>query len=129
METPLQSQAPWRAAAKQIVQRCIVIAENRLQLLVVEAEEERARILQALWLALGTAVFGLLAGLVLTGAIVLALWEHSPLLTLLVLTAVYAGAAIVCFWRVERLQRNWHTLPETLDQLRKDGKWLKQNLF
>lgn len=53
----------------------MAIGENRLELLLVEAQEERERIVHALLLLLGVAVFGLLAAAALTGAIVVWLWE------------------------------------------------------
>ena len=71
-----------------------VIVENRLQLLMVEAQEERERVLLAIWLALGAAAFGLLAGVALTVVIAVALWEHSAVIALLVLTALYTIAAV-----------------------------------
>jgi uncharacterized membrane protein YqjE len=129
METSVESKSPLGTASKQVAQRLFVIVENRLQLLLVEAEEERTRLLQAIGLALGVAVFGLLAVMALTVALVVALWDHSPIITLLALTALYVGAAILCFWRLDRLQRNWQTLPDTLEQLRKDRKCLEQSLF
>ena len=44
---------------------------------MVEVQEERERLLHAILLALGVAVFGLLAGVAITGAIVVILWEVS----------------------------------------------------
>lgn len=49
-------------------------SENRLELLAVEVQEERERLLHALLLALGVAAFGLLAGLTLTAAVAVVLW-------------------------------------------------------
>lgn len=107
-------------ATKRIAQRLFVIVENRLQLLMVEAEEERERVLLAILLALCAAAFGLLAGVALTVVIAVALWEHSPIIALLVLTLLYLGAAVFFYARLVRLQRDWQTLPETLEQLKKD---------
>ena len=103
-----------------------VILENRLQLLMVEAQEERERALLAIWLAMGAAAFGLLAGVALTVVIAVALWEHSPIIALLVLTALYAIAAVFFYARLVRLQRDWQTLPGTLEQLKKDRECLEK---
>ena len=113
-------------ATKRIAQRMMVIVENRFQLLLVEAQEERERVLLAIWLALGAAVFGLLAGVALTVVVAVALWEHSPVIATLVLTLIYGIAAISFFVRLVRLQRDWQTLPGTLDQLKKDRECLEK---
>jgi uncharacterized membrane protein YqjE len=116
------------AASKRFAQRVLIIGENRLELLLVEVQEERDRLLRAILLALGTAAFGLLAGVALTLGIAVLLWEHSPGLTLLVLTFIYVGIAVFLFTRLARLQKNWQPLPATLEQLKKDCKCLEQNL-
>ena len=64
--------------SKHFARRLLTIGENRLELLTVEVQEERERLLHAFLLALGVATFGLLAGLTLTAAIVVLLWACSP---------------------------------------------------
>ena len=68
--------------SKHFARRLLTIGENRLELLTVEVQEERERLLHAFLLALGVAAFGLLAGLTLTAAIVVLLWAWSPLAVL-----------------------------------------------
>jgi uncharacterized membrane protein YqjE len=113
------------AASKQIARRLLIIGENRLQLLTVEVQEERERLLRALLLALGAAVFGLLAVLTLTAAVVVLLWPYSPLGVLFGLTLLYGAAGVCLYWRLTGLLRNWQTLPASLDQLRKDRACLE----
>jgi uncharacterized membrane protein YqjE len=112
-------------AARQVAQRMLVIAENRFQLLMVEAQEERERIL----LALGAAAFGLLAGVVITILIAVALWDHSPVIALLVMAALYTLAAGIFYGRLVRLWRDWQTFPETLGQLKKDRECLEKTFI
>lgn len=116
-------------ATKQIAHRVCIIFENRVQLLMVEVQEEGQRALLAIGLALGAAVFGLLAGMALTFLVAVAFWEHSPVIALLVLVAVYISAAAIFFWRLIRLQRDWQILPGTLDQLEKDRECLKKTFI
>jgi uncharacterized membrane protein YqjE len=130
METLSEAGADLTGAAGRIGQRLFVIAENRLQLLMVEAQEERERVLQAIWLALGAAAFGLLAGVTLTLVVAVALWGWGhPIVALLVLTAIYVIAAGVFYNRLAHLQRNWQTLTATLEQLKKDRECLEKNLL
>jgi uncharacterized membrane protein YqjE len=129
VQTPSDNGLHLGDATKRIAQRVFVIVENRLQLLMVEAQEERERVLLAILLALCAAVFGLLAGVTLTVVIAVALWEHSPIIALLVLVALYAIAAMVFYGRLFRLQRDWQTLPGTLEQLKKDRECLEKTFI
>jgi len=126
MDTPSDHDLHLADASEQMGHRLIVILENRLQLLLVEVQEERERILHAIWLVLGASVFGMLAGVALTVAMVLTLWGRSPILALLVLTAVYALAAALLYTRLFRLQQNWQTLSDTIDQLKKYRQCLEK---
>ena len=87
---------------------------------MVEVQEERERAWRAILLALGVAVFGFLAGAALTVALVVMFWALSPMGVLLTLTVVYSAAAIFLYRHFAILQRNWQTLPATVDQLKKD---------
>jgi uncharacterized membrane protein YqjE len=125
----LSNQPELASATKRLVQRFLVVCENRLQLLMVEAEEERQQIFLAVWLAVGAIAFVLLAGVALTALVAMALWNHSPAIALLVLTGLYATAATIFYRRLVRLYRNWQSLPATLDQLRKDRELLEKNII
>ncbi len=115
------------ADSKQVASRLLTIGENRLELLTVELQEERERLLQAFLLALGVAAFGLLAAMTLTAALVIWLWD-SPLKVLVTLTVLYGGAGFCLYWRLTGLLRDWQTLAATLDQLRKDRACLEKIL-
>jgi uncharacterized membrane protein YqjE len=106
--------------SKTFARRLLTIGENRLELLTVEVQEERERLLHAFLLALGVATFGLLAGLTLTAAVAVLLWAWSPLAVLLILTGLYAAAGICLYRQLIGVMRNWQTLSASLDQLRKD---------
>jgi uncharacterized membrane protein YqjE len=127
METATGTFKQLATTSRRFAERLLTIGENRLELLTVEVQEERERLLHAFLLALGVAVFGLLAGLTLTAAIVVLLWAY-PVAVLLTLTGLY-GAAGVCLWRrLTLFLRDWQTLSATLDQLRKDRACLEKML-
>ncbi len=119
---------PLAETAKRFARRLLTIGANRLELLMVEVQEERERLLHATLLALGVAAFGLLAGAALTGAIVILLWEVSPVAVLLGLTGLYGVTATVLYRRLTLLQRDWKSLAATLDQLGKDRACLENAL-
>jgi uncharacterized membrane protein YqjE len=128
MEESTPSLGQLAASSKECARRLLTIGENRLELFTVEMQEERERLLRAFLLALGVAAFGLLAGLTLTAAIVVLLWDRSPAAVLLGLTFLYgAGAAYLCL-RLAGLLRDWQTLSASLDQLRKDRACLEKIL-
>lgn len=112
--------------AGHLMRRLLTVGENRLELLVVEVQDERSRLIHALLLAFGMVAFGLLAGMTLTAAIVILLWAYSPLLVLLSLTGLYVamGGALCC--RLAAMQRSWRPLSASLDQLRKDRACLER---
>ena len=70
-----QFSTSWRGFARQL----LTIGENRLELLTVEAQEGRERLVLVFLMALGVAVFGLMATLTLTAAIVVWLWPYSAM--------------------------------------------------
>ncbi len=113
--------------SKRLARRLLALGENRFELLMVEVQEARERLLRAIVLALGVAALGLLAGMALTGAIVVLLWELSRVAALLVLTGLYGAAAVCLYRRLTRLLRDWQTFPATSDQLRKDHACLERH--
>lgn len=128
METPLDPVPHLVDVSRRLAQRALVICENRIELLMVEIQEERERFLRTVLLALGAAAFVLLTGVGLTAIIAVVFWQQSPVRALMVLTAIYASAAVFLFARLSRLHRDWQMLPGTLDQLRKDRECLDKNL-
>ena len=128
MEQATDSPGSFAASPKHFARRLLTIGENRLELLMVEMQEERERLLRAILLGLGVATIGLLAGLTLTGALVVLLGGASPAVVLLALTALYGGTAVVLYRRLTLLLRDWENFPATLDQLRKDCACLEKSL-
>lgn len=115
-------------ALNSIARRLLTIGANRLELLTVELQEDRERLLRALVYALGVAVLGLLAGITLTASIAVLLWAYSPVAALLTLTGLYAMAAVYLCRRLMGLLRDWQTHTASLDQLRKDRECLERIL-
>jgi uncharacterized membrane protein YqjE len=128
MDRTTNQAGPLGETTKRLARRLLTIGENRLELLMVEVQEEREHLLLAILLALGVAAFGLLAAIALTAAITVLLWPYSPLAVLLALTALYGLTAVGFYRRLNRLLREWQTLSATLDQLRKDRACLEDHL-
>lgn len=114
--------------SKLILKRILTIGENRSELLLLELQEERQRIMLAVMFMLGAIIFLLLGGFSFTLVVALLFWQHSPIIAMGVLTVVYLGFAVFLYARLVQLKREWQTLPETLDQLRKDIQCLENTL-
>ena len=102
----------------------MVVWENRLELFLLEVEEEREQILTLFKLGVGIAVFVLLAVMALSALIIVACWKWSPIGALAILVALYGGIAAYCFAQLVRLRKNWQTFSATLDEMRKDRECL-----
>jgi uncharacterized membrane protein YqjE len=116
------------ATSKQFARRLLTIGENRLELLAVEVQEERERLLHTILLALGVAAFGLLTGIAATALIVVWLWAYSPVVVLLTLTGLYGAAGLYLYRELTGRLRDAQILATTLNQLRKDRVCLEKAL-
>jgi len=128
MESSESSFSQLGTAAKQFLRRLATMGENRVELLTVEVQEERERVLHAFLLALGVAAFGLLAGATLTAAIAVLLWTYSPTAVLLAMAGLYGVAGAYLYSRLQSLLQNWQTFPASLKQIRKDRECLEKIL-
>ena len=114
--------------SKIFARRLLAIGANRLELLMVEVQEERRRLLHALLLGCGIAASALLAVLALNAALVVLFWETSRVAALAVSAFLYAALASGLYWKLCALLRDWTVLGSTLDQLRKDRGCLDEKL-
>ena len=128
METTTDNLREVAGTSKRLLARLVTIVDNRLELLTVELHEERLRLWRGILLGLSAAVFGFLAGVALTIAAAIFFWEYSPALVVLALALLYGGCAAWLYGGFIRMQRDWRTLPDTIDQLRKDCECLERNL-
>ena len=128
MEQSAVSLGQLASSSKVFARRLLTIGENRLELLMVEVQEARERLLHAILLALGVAAFGLLAGIAFTAIVVILFWNISHVAALLILSVLYVAAGAFLYSRLTLLLRDWKNLPGTMDQLRKDHACLEKNL-
>ncbi|KAB2671603.1 MAG: hypothetical protein DVB31_04355 [Verrucomicrobia bacterium] len=110
----------------RVARLVLATLSNRTELLLVEAQEERQRLLQALLLVAILVTAGTLSLVVVTFTVVAVLWEQR-VPTLVVLSLVYIAATTVAFFRLRRQMRGWQAFGATIDELQKDREWLKEN--
>lgn len=114
------------AAARSLSKLLLTIGENRFELLTLEMQEERERLLRVLFLASCVAVCALLAGIALTAVVVLWLREYSPVMALLALASLYTITGFFLLRRLAADLQNRQPLSASLDQLRKDRACLER---
>jgi uncharacterized membrane protein YqjE len=113
-------------SVKRLGQILLAIAQNRLELLLVEMEEERHRAAQAILLIVAAGTLALMTLMVTTWALVIVFWEHR-LVVLVILGVVYASGTIGVYWKLSRMRNNWTPFSATVAELKKDKAWLEQN--
>lgn len=114
-----------RAAAQQVLVDLLEIGRTRLELFVVELEEERLR-LARMWIGAVVTLFLLFVGIVLASA-ALVLWcaPENRLAALAVLAGLFLLAAAVAAWRWRRLAQSPSPLLQaTLGELKRDQEAL-----
>jgi len=98
--------------------------QNRGELLVIELQEEKARLLELFVWALGLLCLAMMGLLLLTATIIYLFAEEYRLYVAAAFTILYFAGAAVAFFTLRSLLRR-PTLPETLTQVRKDRLWLE----
>ncbi|MEY2409901.1 MAG: hypothetical protein QOF48_2571 [Verrucomicrobiota bacterium] len=107
-------------ASGRVARRTLDIGANRVELLMVEVQEERERLLRSFHIALAAAAFGILGGFALTFALAVLLWEHGAVAALFCTAGICLGVTIYLAARVNGMQRDTPMFGATMDQLRKD---------
>ena len=128
MDAPSANVARCARTLRVLAQRLLTIGENRIVLLAIEMQEQREHLVHTLIAALCVAAFGLLALIALSAALVLLLWNWSPIGALLVLAVIHGTIAIGLTWRMLHTLHDWQSFTATLDQLRKDRAGLEAAL-
>lgn len=114
------------SAAKRMLGTLRDVAENRVELFLLEAREERGRMFSALLLAAGGVLCALMTLVLATATLVVVFWDTHRVLVLGVVTIVYAVGAVAAFVAVRSRLRKWQPFSATLDQIRKDRECFKK---
>jgi uncharacterized membrane protein YqjE len=115
------------SSLRRIGDSALALAQSRLQLFVLELQDEKLRLVNMLlWLSIGLALGG--AGLFL-GTVVLALylWETARFAGLLMMTGAFLGAAALIFCRLRKRLRNGPMpFADTIAEFKKDRACLRK---
>jgi uncharacterized membrane protein YqjE len=111
---------------RRISKTLLDVAENRVELFLVEWREERLRLMELLLLLLAGTVCALMALFTVTLAIVAVFWNTHPVLVLTLMILAYAGMAAAAFGMLSSRLRRWRAFDATLEQIKKDQACFKE---
>jgi uncharacterized membrane protein YqjE len=103
----------------------LAIFSNRLELLVVELQEERIRFLEALFLVAVVMVLSFFTLTLAAIAVTILIWKEFGIWGLVILSGVGLVGTLLAAWGLRARLRNWPLLAGTLAELRKDHEWLE----
>ncbi len=111
---------------RRLLETLLAVAQNRVELLLVEAQEERLQFFESLLLAgLVIVLAGISLGTVIFTLVALCLHaERYGLLVGLILLCLAATA--VAFWRLRLRLKNWTPFSATISELKKDKACLER---
>jgi uncharacterized membrane protein YqjE len=102
------------------------IAQNRVELLLVELEEERWRVVDALLLAASATVLALMTFIAGTIALVLFFPAEQRPVVLALVTGLYLLSTLAVLLKLRNRLKNWRSFSATLAELKKDKACLDE---
>jgi uncharacterized membrane protein YqjE len=126
MQGEHESKEGFLASLRRLLKTGFAIAQNRLELFLVEAQEERRRLFDALLLLGVVLILAAMALMVLTVTIVVLCIRADRLDLLVALMLVYLAATIVAVWRLRIRLNGWAPFSATVAELKKDKACLEE---
>ncbi len=112
-------------ALRQLATTLLAILRNRLELFVVELQEERIRLFNALLLAATVVVLGFFTLAMLAVAVMALVWSRLGVAGLFLTGGLGLIVTLLAYWRLRARLKRWPFLSGTLSELRKDLECLK----
>ena len=125
MQREEENQEGFLASLRRLLKTGFAIAQNRLELLLVELQEERWQLLETLLLIGAAMILAAMTLVVVTVTIVVLCLRHDRLDLVIVLILLYLAATIIGFWRLRRQLKDWMPFAATLAEFRKDQECLE----
>jgi uncharacterized membrane protein YqjE len=115
-----------RGSVRRLVQTGLAMIRNRLELLLVEFQEERLQFFEALLLAGIVLVLGSMTLAVITCTVVVLCLSAKRFDLLFGLGLAYLLGTIIAFLRLRKRLRNWIPFSATLAEVKKDLACLEE---
>ena len=112
-------------ALRRLAARAVSVLANRFELLAFELQEAQGRVLKLLLLAVMIVVLALLVLILGSFALVVWFWDTARFTVILALLGGYVLGALIAAWRLNRLLKAGNPFDASLEELKKDRKWLE----
>jgi uncharacterized membrane protein YqjE len=126
MDEPVEKGKGVFASLRRLLKTASAIAQNRLELFLVELQEERLQFLDTLLLLGVVLILAGMALMVFTVTIVVLCLRADRLGPLVVLMLVYVVATGVAGWRLRSRIKGWAPFSDTVAELKKDKACLEE---
>ena len=103
----------------------LAVFSNRLELLVVELQEERIRFFEAVVLLAAIVALGFFTLTLAAIGVILLVWKEFGVWGLFIMSSIGLIGTILAVWLLQARLKNWPLLAGTLAELRKDRAWLE----
>jgi len=110
----------------RLLKTFLAVAQNRLELFLVEWQEERWRIFDALLLAGVVLIMALMTLMAATITIVVVCVKANRLDLVVALVLLYLAGTIISLWRLRARLKQWEPFSATLAELKKDKSCLDE---
>jgi uncharacterized membrane protein YqjE len=113
------------ASLRRLLATGLAVAQNRLELFLVELQEERWQLFDTLLLLGVVLILAAMTLMVVTVTIVVLCLRHERLDLLAVLILFYLAATIIAAWRLRFRLKGWAPFSATVAELKKDKACLE----
>ena len=109
------------SSLRRLIDTGLGLAQTRLELLSVELQQEKNRLIEVLAWMLIAVVLGLMALILVSFSLVVLFWDSARVVVLVLLCVLYVGGAT---WAVQRarktLKQSRAPLKDSIEELKKD---------
>ena len=124
MDEPGTNRPGLRETLRRLTNTILAILQNRLELLLVELQEERLRLVHTLLLTGGVVVLGCFTLALAVSALVVVVWDEFGVKGLWVMSGLGLICTLLTYWWLRVRLKNWPLLAGTLAELKKDRECL-----
>jgi len=114
-----------RETLRRLGATILAVFSNRLELLVVELQEERIRFFEAVVLLAAIVALGFFTLTLAAIGVILLVWKEFGVWGLFIMSSIGLIGTILAVWLLQARLKNWPLLAGTLAELRKDRAWLE----
>jgi uncharacterized membrane protein YqjE len=111
---------------RRLAATVLAILHNRLELVVVELEQERLRLFDALLLAAVVVTLGFFTLATAVVAVLIVVWDKYGVNGLMAASGLGLVCTLFAYWRLRARLKNWTLLSSTMAELKKDRECLER---